>query len=116
MLLLLLGCGTSLQDAKLLKEAAEVHNAALQIAKDVETRIKQDGIHADSVLVIGKAIEEWEHDLVEVPGNEHHHHHHEGHHHSHEPVNITATEMLQLQQELKQRIELIKKRADLLTQ
>ncbi|MCW5911032.1 MAG: hypothetical protein KIT62_08155 [Cyclobacteriaceae bacterium] len=112
--LLAWACAAPSQDEKLLKEAADVHNTALQIAEDLESRLKQEAIPADSAFVILAAIEEWEQDLIEVPGNEHHHDH-EGHNHSHEPVNVTAAEMLELQLELKQRIEQIKKRVDALT-
>jgi len=108
-LLLLSACSPSPED-KLLQEASDVHNAALLIAEELEAALNQNMIPADSASAIRAAIEAWENDLVEVPGNEHHDH--EGHNHSHEPLNVTAEEMLQLQLELKQRIEQIKKRID----
>lgn len=64
-----------------------------------------------NIVAFIKYFEAWENDLVEVPGNEHHHNHEERNH-SHEPVHVTAEEMLQL--ELKQRIEQIKKRVDVI--
>lgn len=110
--MVLSACSPSSQEQKSLQEAANVHNAALLIAEELEATLKLSTIPADSAFVITAAIEAWVNDLVEVPGNEHHHH--EGHHHSHEPVNVTAEEMLQLQLELKHRIEQIKKRVDAL--
>ena len=112
-LLLLAACGTPSQEDKLLQEAADIHNTALAIAEELETTLKQNTISADSASAILAAIEAWENDLVEVPGNEHHDH--EGHNHAHEPVHVTSQEMLQLQLELKQRIEQIKKRVEALT-
>lgn len=112
-LLLLSACSVS-HEQKLLQEAADIHNTALLIAEELEATLKQNTIPVDSVSAILTAIEAWENDLVEVPGNEHHHDH-EGHNHSHEPVNVTADEMLQLQLELKYRIERIKKRVDVIT-
>ncbi len=109
-MLLLAACGTPSQEDKLLQEATDIHNTALSIAEELETTLKQNTISADSASAILKAIEAWENDLVEVPGNEHHDH--EGHKHSHEPVHVTAEEMLQLQLELNQRIEQIKKRVE----
>jgi LmbE family N-acetylglucosaminyl deacetylase len=110
-LLCLTACSTSSKEDKLLQEAADVHNMALLMAEELETTLKQNTFPADSASAIRAAIEAWENDLVEVPGNEHHHNH-EGHNHSHEPVHVTAEEMLQLQLELKQRIERIKKRVE----
>jgi uncharacterized protein YcfL len=112
-LLLLSACSLS-HEQKLLQEAADIHNTAVLIAEELEAILKQNTIPVDSVSAILAAIEAWENDLVEVPGNEHHHDH-EGHNHSHEPLNVTADEMLQLQLELKYRIERIKKRVDVIT-
>ncbi len=113
-LLLLAACGTPSQEDKLLQEAADIHNTALATAEELETTLKQNTISADSASAILAAIEAWENDLVEVPGNEHHHDHEE-HNHAHEPVHVTSQEMLQLQLELKQRIEQIQKRVEALT-
>lgn len=114
MLLGLVACSTPSNEDKLLQEAADVHNTALLIAEELEITLKQNAISADSASAILAAIEAWENDLVEVPGNTHPHDH-EGHNHSHEAVNVTAEEMLQLQLELKARIEKIKKRVDTAT-
>lgn len=110
---LLWSCSPSSSDEKLLREAAAVHNAALQLAEELETRLRQSEIPPDSATVLLEDIEAWENDLVEVPGNTHHHH--AGHTHSHEPVHVTPKEMLLLQTELKHRIEQIKNRVDALT-
>ena len=112
-MLWLTACSASSKEDKVLQEAADVHNMALLMAEELETTLKQNTFPADSTSAILAAIEAWENDLVEVPGNEHHHEH-EGHNHSHEPVNVTAEEMLKLQLELKQRIEQIKKRVDVI--
>ncbi|MBX2897060.1 MAG: hypothetical protein KF763_16560 [Cyclobacteriaceae bacterium] len=112
-LLLLSACSVS-HEQKLLQEAADIHNTALLIAEALEATLKQNIIPPDSASAILTAIEAWENNLVEVPGNEHHHDH-EGHNHSHERVNVTAEEMLQLQVELKYRIQQIKKRVDAIT-
>jgi hypothetical protein len=77
-LLCLTACSTSSKEDKLLQEAADVHNMALLMAEELETTLKQNTFPADSASAIRAAIEAWENDLVEVPGNEHHHNH-EGH-------------------------------------
>ncbi len=60
---------------------------------------------------VTKRFEEWEDTAVEVPGQEHPHQHGEGehhHHHDHKPApQVTASEMLDIQKELKANIEKI---------
>jgi hypothetical protein len=111
--LLLVACTTASPDDKMLQEAADVHNSALLIATELKLHLQQNALVADSVSAIVLAIKDWENDGVEVPGNRHQNH--EEHTHSSEPVQVTAKEMLNLQQEWKARIIDIKKRVEALT-
>jgi hypothetical protein len=108
------GCVRS-EERTHLQQAAALHLEAVQIAEALEDQLKQATILSDSVAVLRAEIEVWEKDLVEVPGFEHTSNH-SGHQHLHEPVQVTAEEMFQLQSESKKRIEQIKKRVDAITQ
>ncbi|MFN8348043.1 MAG: hypothetical protein U0X91_23790 [Spirosomataceae bacterium] len=60
---------------------------------------------------VAKSFEEWEENLVEVPGLPHEHHHHEGeeHHHDHKPApEVSGEQMIEIQKEIKANITKIK--------
>jgi hypothetical protein len=60
---------------------------------------------------VAKSFEEWEENLVEVPGLAHEHHHHEGeeHHHDHKPApDVSGDQMIEIQKEIKANIQKIK--------
>lgn len=123
--LLLIACGGPTKEEKeLLAQAATLHNAAYTLAGHLETKLetlKSDTtVAADSVTALLAAIEQWEEQLVEVPGNEAHHEHAEGeaHHHHHEhgkETTLTPAQMLTVQQEMKMQIDRIAARIENLT-
>lgn len=113
--------GKSDADKTLLDEAARYHTEATDIQEKLETSIDQiDSVRtllaqkttpeakatAQSLDSLKTAFEEWEENLVEVPGMKHEHHEHgdgEHHHHHHHNNNDTkdlpADQMRDLQRE-----------------
>lgn len=111
LLLLLFSCGTHRDDQKIMEEAASIHDDALQIAEEAEQQISTLTLaYPDSVKQFLLEIEQWEENLVEVPGHAHEHRDHEGHTHDHSPVTLTPEEMLNVQLELRDQIGALKKR------
>lgn len=117
-LAVLIGCSSKRDDEKLNKKSIVIHNSMVQKASQLENELrllKSDSIsvvNKDSIDVLLFALEEWEQDLVEIPGNESHHnleHHH--HDHSSKAPEVTASQMLQIQQELDRRLKTISKSA-----
>lgn len=108
---LLSACTQRKDDDKLLKEAAAIHNEAIQTAAELEKRLyilSTDAAIQDSVKLYVEAVENWKADLVEVPGNETDHHGEFHHHHAPaESITITAAEMVAVQRTLKARIDSI---------
>lgn len=110
------GCNPSSQQEKeLLHEAAEIHNEMVREMQDLKQSVYQlqrtskNATMQDSILVILSVIDEWEQELVEVPGNEHTHENGEHHHHQ-ATVEVTSQELLNIQRELDRRRKLIHKR------
>lgn len=107
-------CTRGKDEAKLLKEAAAIHNESIQTAAELEDSLYTlvlDTIMQDSAKLYIEAIETWKEDLVEVPGNEADHH--GDFHHHHEPAgnySITATDMVAVQKTLKVKIDSIAER------
>ena len=96
-------------------EAARIHNDALLLAKQLKQQLEQltdDSTYVqDSVKVWRAAIDSWEKNLVEVPGNESAAHFHASHAHNHEQaIELTASQMLTVQQEMNAQLEAIKRR------
>jgi hypothetical protein len=104
-------CRQGTDDEKLLKEAATIHNEAIQTASKLTDSLYvlgKDTTRQDSVKLYIEAIENWKADLVEVPGNETDHHGDFHHHHAPaEAITITAAEMLAVQKALKVKIDSI---------
>lgn len=104
-------CAGEKDDAKLLKEAAAIHNEVIQTAAKLDDSLYilvMDTTMQDSAKLYIEAIETWKEDLVEVPGNESDHH--GDFHHHHEPAgnySITAIEMVAVQKALKVKIDSI---------
>jgi hypothetical protein len=123
--LLIFNC-TNNKDKETLAKASNIHNEAYALLEKLEDNLKtlkaDTTINQDSVAVLSKALTAWEENLVEVPGNEHEHHHHEGeegHNHDHDhnhakAPDVTANEMLAIQTTLKNEIEAIAKRFEVL--
>lgn len=118
-LLLLTACsGKSDADKALFDEAARYHTEATEIQEQVEPVIDQiDSVRTllakrtapdakatdQSLDSLKTAFEEWEENLVEVPGMKHAHHEGEHHHHHHNHNNdakdMSADQMRDLQRE-----------------
>jgi hypothetical protein len=123
--LLVWNCGgTSKEDEKLLKAAAAIHNAAFDLAGELEAKLGQlkgdTLLVSDSVNALLGDIEKWESEMVEVPGNETHGEHAEGetHHHHHEhgkALEMTPSQLLVVQQEMKTQLDAIAVRVSSLT-
>jgi hypothetical protein len=114
---LLIGCTAKKEDGKLNDESIAIHNSMVKKAGEMKSEflfVKSDSasdINKDSIDVLLFDLEQWENDLVEVPGNESDHHD-EHHHDHHNPApEVTASQMLQIQQELDKRLKIINKRA-----
>lgn len=114
---LVLACsGLSKEEQKLYDEAAAIHNEAVGQASKLNDQLKKmetDSLIAqDSIVALQAALQAWSEDLIEVPGNDEHHHHGEDeHHHDHSRKgDISAQEMLAVQQELKARLVQIEAR------
>ncbi|NQZ78963.1 MAG: hypothetical protein HRT61_23025 [Ekhidna sp.] len=120
---LILSACAAKQDDKLFQESIEAHEAAIQISKEVTTKIGQirdlsqqlqDSVMSvavlDSASSLQEAYEFWETTVVEVPGHEDHHHH--DHDHSHEAGPELTPEMtLDIQKDIRDRIAKINERA-----
>lgn len=117
--MLMLACTAKQAEHQEYEQAALLHNAMLDKAgklEDTLTLMLADSVwlnQQDSVKAILAALENWEKQLVEVPGNEDHDHNHGAHeHHDHEqaPVEVTPEQMLLIQQDLESRLTNISKR------
>ena len=127
---LLFSCSEK-KDPKLI-EAAKLHNEATEIQATLEAQvegidslisilndkkktIENAGViaHIDSVAAalgtVSKNMEDWEANLIEVPGMPHAEPAGEHHHHEHKKApDMSADQMLQVQQEIKKGIEKIR--------
>lgn len=114
-IVMLMACSFTGKEDMIMKEATSVHNTMIEkaeklkgeleiIRSNLTTRMPVDSIHK-----LLTELEEWEKELVEVPGNEEHHHaKHE--HHDHAPLNVTSREMLYIQYDFKQRLDSIERK------
>ncbi|AYQ34508.1 hypothetical protein [Runella sp. SP2] len=127
----LVACGPD-KDPKM-EEAGKIHLASMEIEEALHEQI--EGIDSLKVVLndkkksltdaaaiasidstvaqldaVAKSFEEWEENLVEVPGLPHEHHHHEGEeHHDHKPApEVSGEQMIEIQKEIKANIEKIK--------
>ena len=117
-----------------MEEAGKIHLEAMKIeetiAEEIETADSLENILVEkkkslkdattiasidsTIAAINRtqaAFEEWEENLVEVPGLAHEHHHGEGeeHHHDHKPApDLSPDQMLEIQKATKANIEKIK--------
>jgi len=115
-----LSCANSSKEKEVFANAASIHNEMMKTVEAMEEQIaalEKDSINSvptDSLTVWKEAIELWESDIVEVPGNEEHRDHTEGghHQHDHKTVEVTAEQMLFIQQELSTRLGSIKSRME----
>jgi hypothetical protein len=107
-LVLLAGCNLfySKEEKKILEQALQIHLQAAQLAaslkQEVETLLIDSSLPSDSLRILLDEIVQWENSLVEVPGMDHH-----DHHSSSEPIQVSAEEMLRMQQEALVSIQMI---------
>ncbi|MEM1319102.1 MAG: hypothetical protein AAGG75_02535 [Bacteroidota bacterium] len=128
------GSNTNSNDEKLLKEAAQIHQEAIDIGMAIAPRLASLRQMKNGMNVQGRTLtpEEitlttaianiedrhnyWQTHLIEVPGHEHDHHHHgDGHDHNHDhshdhspSPNMTAEQMLAVQKEIRDSIMVIR--------
>lgn len=119
--LVLISCNSN-NDKQQLAEAATVHNKALALATTLAEKIatlqydSMQYVSPDSLLQWRSELDAWHESVVEVPGfeHEHHHDHNDNHdHHKHTTVQVTASEMMRIQQELLKRIEVLNQRVEI---
>jgi hypothetical protein len=120
-LILCIACsGSRNSDETYLKEAIIIHNRMIEKAEQLSRELDAIEmqpimtISVDSIKAIKVALMEWENDLVEVPGNESEQHNHKQGSHSHHDVQpeVTAEQLLIIQQELKQQLDKIEARVN----
>lgn len=114
-LLFAIQCTESKQEDLVLREAARIHNESVDLAEQVEVQlnhlVKDTTYQQDSVTSWRVALEQWENNLVEVPGNESHDtHRHEHHDHGKQLPELTSDQLLMIQQEVKAQLEAIRSR------
>ncbi len=138
--LLLFACGggtsnnQSDEEQKLLSEAAQIHEEAIKVEKNLLPRLQELRQRANQIQVVGRELtpeemnfvnavsalelrhQQWSENHVEVPGHEHHDHDHHGHdHHGHDhnhdhdhdhgpALELTAADMLLVQKEFRDSI------------
>jgi hypothetical protein len=112
-IIVLIACSPKNGDETLNTQAIMLHNSMIKKANEIEhrlTELESDSlVNRGSVETLREMLEEWEADLVEVPGNENHEHE-THHHHDHKPLDVTAEQMLAIQKELDERLSKIGKR------
>lgn len=120
----LYACSMSNKDKETLLQAATVHNEMILEAAALEDWLNNAAsdstltIPPDSIVTWTAALEAWEKDIVEVPGNEEHTEHDGAHHHHHhsESVDVTAEQMLTIQLHLNRRLEALQMRINMYRQ
>ncbi len=104
-------CSGSDREQEMLKQAADIHNEMMKKAGTLEAWLNevsatlQQAVPADSISDWKRSLASWKEEVVEVPGNEEHDDHEAGHHHhDSQNVELTADQMLKVQQELDSRL------------
>ena len=105
MILILSGCNEDKKDP-LLEEAHAFHQESNRVRSQIQEKLQAiEGLSSESVNDIRKSIQEWDENMVEVPGYEedhdgHDHDHDHAHHHHHPAPNLTSRQHLELQRSL----------------
>ncbi|MEM6843461.1 MAG: hypothetical protein AAF944_26750 [Bacteroidota bacterium] len=126
MVALVVACGDSKKTDENLQQAFELHQEAVEIRQMTDKQMDELKANKDSLFVstyqadldsISYSLEEWDEQLVEVPGFEHEHDHdHAEHDHDHDhdhdhshggETNLTPEQHLQVQQHLLDEIKAI---------
>lgn len=131
-----MSCGSD-PDHDILHEASDIHNEAVKVESELrpaltsltslrtmlearEERVAEDSSMVAKIKAIEKSYQWWQDNHVEVPGfghdgHDHSGHDHSGHDHSHGPtLEVTASDMLLLQQEFRDSIFSIRDRVNAL--
>ncbi len=113
--IIIIGCSSGSHENKLHEQAITLHNSIMRKADQIERRLDElkniKSVNQDSIVALTALFNEWEADIVEVPGNDSHDHDQGAHSHSHTPApNVTDEQMLEIQKELDVRLSVIEKR------
>lgn len=136
--LLIASCenGEDAESAAKLKEAGELHDAALALGKDVSQMLEESDdlvasleeviptlddemaqeeakAHITSIAEAKQQYDAWQKSIVEVPGHAHAHHEGDGHHHHHHDHSMddaSPDEILSKQETIKEFVADIKNR------
>lgn len=119
LVLVLICLGTSCNSGEevdpLLKDAFAIHQEAVRIEQTVQRQLDSFQISAEKELNLRARLEQWDEQLVEVPGFEHEHHHGHDHDHDHDhgsSPKVTPEHMLAIQQESLDSIRTIQRDLD----
>ncbi|MEM9888197.1 MAG: hypothetical protein AAF849_20050 [Bacteroidota bacterium] len=131
--LVLFACASPNEEETVLKEAHEIHMEAIRLNESVQPKLEQmsemkselkanasemgqeASVFVKAVEQIEKSYKYWESNHVEVPGFEHegHDHSHHDHEHDHGPsIEVSASDMLIIQQEFRDTLTSIAERLD----
>lgn len=105
------GCNSGEDVDPLLKDAFAIHQEAMRIEQSVQRQLDSFHISADKEIFLRARLEQWEEQLVEVPGFEHEHDHDHDHDHGSSPK-VTPEHMLAIQQESLDSIRTIQRDLD----
>ena len=114
LLIINMGCSGAPKPDPLLEEAFAIHKQSLQTAKEAREILKNLTVKDSIRLIMESRLEEWNDNIIEVPGFEHEHDHDHGHdHHHHHGHNNSQMElapevMLAVQKELLDSVKVIK--------
>ena len=120
LLVMIMACSHDKKPGENLQQAFKIHQDAIKIRNEVADRLDRLSANEDSLFVtaykenldsISNALENWDEQLVEVPGFEESHDH-AGHDHDHDHAKqpeLTPGQHLQVQQHLLQEIRKIEK-------
>lgn len=104
------------QQSDLNSQAMVIHNTMIGKSNEIGHRLLEllrDPAFVqqrDSIRAAMELLETWKGELVEVPGNEAHEHEHQHHDHAHRSPDLTAEQMLAIQEELRFKLNLIEER------
>ncbi len=106
-------CNSGEEVDPILKDAFAIHQEALRIEQTVQRQLDSFQISADTEILLRARLEQWDEQLVEVPGFEHEHHHAHDHDHDHgSSPKVTPEHMLAIQQESLDSIRTIQRDLD----
>jgi len=111
LLVFICGCSESSKKDPTIEKAFQIHKQSLATAKEARELLEKIPAEDDSVSSIQSRMENWNENLIEVPGFEHEHDHEDVDHHHHvsrPTMDLSPEEMLAVQQQLLDTILAIK--------